>query len=628
MLRKQVDDLGARIYCRSIKPLRRHAVYDGAIIGFDTEYTSKEHHLLSMQLWSDGKELFVETDKLSPDIIMKGIIKVVGGIPKRACLVAYFTLAEFQHLDLTKAVRLDEYARGSTDAVFQSSGCEIMIVDLARWFDGRSLASAAEACGYKKMKWDTEHVTRATVKDPAFRKYAMNDARITCEMFNQLRKEFQAMGVDIVTSRTPASTSASVFRLHHGPKEEEGWYCDENGARQMAVLGMWGGRAEVFGRGYIADEFNWSRNKRVPFTEMDLKSAYPSAACAIGEMPIQGSWKETTSLERIKKVRGGFARVNFEFPSMTKYPCLPVATNDGCLLWPLSGQTVCTTYEVLLAIEMGAKVQIMDAWVYTKGTTALADYMRRCLSEREKSSGAKRVMWKLLGNSMIGKLGQHIEKVKIGQLMKIAQKSGMLIEDLCGMSTDEICSLAEMSGMKDFSYISLGPIWMPEWNGLVTGYVRAQLGRALWKAGGVYCHTDSVWTGNPEVLGPEWEAKGTGPVTIARTRLAALWSKPKPHVASHSIWDRDVAEKMLKDFDGDKDIAVRYGKSRPLHLKEAFKRNDRPGRWIQEGDIGYWHTGSTAWDYKRALFRARDTRPWLYLAEYYDTTEEVRRLSE
>lgn len=263
---------------------------------------------------------------------------------------------------------------------------------------------------------------------------------------------------------------------------------------------------------------------------------------------------------------------------------------------------------------MRGSLHLLEGWGYREGTTALSDYMTWCMGERAKAKGAARIMYKLLGNSLIGKFAQRSDRVNLSSLFKLADASKIGIDELADMSYAEQKALGDEFGIP-MERFSLGPVWMPEWNGLITGYVRAQLSRALWKCGGVYCHTDSLWTRDGSRLDPKiWELKASGRVTVVRTRFAALWGK-EPHVAHHSVWTKKVAEQMIRKFTGT-DFKRRYPKSRPLKFREALKKNDRVGRWIEEGDSGYWHSADTRWDGKRCLLPDGTTRPWTDLKEY------------
>ncbi len=57
----------------------------------------------------------------------------------------------------------------------------------------------------------------------------------------------------------------------------------------------------------------------------------------------------------------GFARVKFTFPSTVQYPCLPVRHFRYGLLFPRSGETVATASEIMLALQMGAKIKAITS---------------------------------------------------------------------------------------------------------------------------------------------------------------------------------------------------------------------------------------------------------------------------
>lgn len=629
---KRVQKIGKRIYAMSIHDLKRTAVYKGAVLGFDAEYDSKTKKLLSVQLHYGGQGCagkgkgclakgcgaFIPTAKMSPELLVRESVKVIGKVPEKILLVSYFSLAELQFLNVkTGALSVREYARGSLDVTFLAQnfgGIEIEIFDLARWYDFSALAKAAESIGEEKIEFDRVHMSRKILFTKKGKDYAVHDAYLSDALCLNLRAAFAEGGIDILCARTPANASSQVFRLHFGPgatSGDERWYCDRNRARFAACMGTWGGRAEVFARGRLKGKFH----------EHDIMGAYPNAAVQIGRFPTQGSWHQCQSLGCTVADTGSFCSVGFDFPKGTVYPCLPVQTPEGSMLYPLRGESWATGYEVKLALEMGASIRLLESWGYRKGTPALALYMQRCLEARKTAKGAARTMYKLLANSLIGKFAQQTDRLNVAKLYELSKLTGVLIEDLCEMSFQELREIAEAEGIQ-LEKFSLGPVWMPEWNGLITGFTRARLGRALWKNGAVYCHTDSIWSGSAKA-DPGWEIKGRGKVTVARTRFAALWTNP-PKIVHHSVWTRNVGEQMLKKFTGREDVARKYPKSRPRKFREAVKSGETVGRWIEEGEKGFWHRADTRWDGKRFLLPGGETRPWENLAEYlaWKETEE------
>ena len=106
----------------------------------------------------------------------------------------------------------------------------------------------------------------------------------------------------------------------------------------------------------------------------------------------------------------------FRFPANTRYPCLPVQSPYG-LLYPLEGETSCTGIEVMLALNMGADVQIVRAerfcpQIGTDGQPllAFAGFLGNIALQRsrEEKGSLKERLLKEMMNSFYGKLAQGI----------------------------------------------------------------------------------------------------------------------------------------------------------------------------------------------------------------------------
>ena len=359
------------------------------------------------------------------------------------------------------------------------------------------------------------------------------------------------------------------------------------------------------------------------YTEWDFTSAYPMSALALGSMPVQRSWKGFCSLHKARKMIGGFARAEFEYPKDCQYPCLPVNICDS-MVYPLQGVTDCTLEELRQAANVGARIRIIEGKGYVTGTKVLRDYLQWTLAERKKATGGARHMWKLLGNALIGKLAQCISKIAIDDLMQIAKKLDLYLDEVLECSADEQRNLADIAGVTLREAVSVGPIFMPEWNGLITGYTRAALAELVSSGNAVYCHTDSAWCKGkkrPKCERLKFEKKTSGPVTIARTRFAAMGERltyarmrsDKVHVAHHSVWNATAAIQMLNKFDGSKDIERKYPVKRPLKLRESIKSGRQIGLWVTE-----WRTANTKWDQKRRLLKDGCTEPWETVEQYLD----------
>jgi hypothetical protein len=240
--------------------------------------------------------------------------------------------------------------------------------------------------------------------------------------------------------------------------------------------------------------------------------------------------------------------------------------------------------------------------------------MQWTLEQRKKAKGAGRHMWKLLANSIIGKFCQQVQKIPMAEYERVAKQYNCLIDELFELNRQE----QEALGLK--SRAQVGSVFMPEWNGLITGYTRAALAQMIHTGKAVYCHTDSVWCkGKPKCDLLPFELKGKGRVVIVRTRFAGLIDGRKwGHVPHHSVWGRAASIRILKKFLGE-DEEYEYTVNRPVRLRESLKQKKSFGLWESQK-----RTASTHWDNKRRLLPSGDTRPWRDIDEMKAFVAETR----
>jgi DNA polymerase type B, organellar and viral len=604
MLAKTIEALGEGAFERVVKPLTRVSHCAAEPIGFDTEYTSKGSKLISFQLAREGCTLFQRAKKLSVSVLAKALRSM--GVPagSEVMLVSFFSLAELQFLPVKReAYDWREYGSGSLDCSFHSDRYDITIhvFDLARFFERQPLSKVAQAFGLEKLEWEREKVTEKDADKKGFREYAINDAILCLEIVRHLRASFSEYGVDPLAEKTAASTAAAVFRRNWVRDEIES---GDNRARYGGMRACWGGRAEALRRGYFED-----------VREYDLKSAYPRAAISLAEMPVQGSWFECRSLGELLKCRGGFAQVEFRFPAGCQYPCIPQILPEA-QLYALRGTEWVTLDEIRLAKSMGASIRIYEAWGYLRGTTILADYMQELQEKRANATGAEKVAIKLLANSLIGKFAQRVSDINVDEIRKLANRQRIPVEDLGRMTRDELSAL----GLN--STVRVGSVFLPEWNGLITGRVRAIISQAAEETDAIYIATDSVWTCKKKAPShPDFELKRKGPAIVARTRLGMILDDPdNPHVAHHSIWKRSAAVHALQNLDKPN---WKYRIRKPLKLREALRKGISVGVWEESSRIA-----NTSWDQKRNLLKSGKSAPWSNADEYRSAVARVRRESK
>jgi hypothetical protein len=133
-------------------------------------------------------------------------------------------------------------------------------------------------------------------------------------------------------------------------------------------------------------------------------------------VPDYDNARPTTDPADFRPDQLGFARVAFEFPAeTTRFPCLPViASDERGLVYPVSGEAYVTAPEIALARHMGAQITILDGvvvpWIENspRPFEVVIRELSRRRGEHEKGS-LQNEMFKQLGNSLYGKLGQGIK---------------------------------------------------------------------------------------------------------------------------------------------------------------------------------------------------------------------------
>ena len=183
----------------------------------------------------------------------------------------------------------------------------------------------------------------------------------------------------------------------------------------LAADAYHGGRNEAFVHGIF------TATPERPFVDYDVRGCYTTAMAPFRTLDW-ASIEHTKELSRLAVLEDpAVASVDFEFPEGTRFPCLPVNTGDGGLVYPLSGSTTATGPELLLAINLGARIIVRAGarvpWEEPEMDRAerpFRDFAQ--LVNRERAAHAKGSVFELLakecGNSVYGKLGQGVGEMK------------------------------------------------------------------------------------------------------------------------------------------------------------------------------------------------------------------------
>lgn len=164
-----------------------------------------------------------------------------------------------------------------------------------------------------------------------------------------------------------------------------------------------GGRNEAFVCGYTPIE---------DYYDFDLPSAYTTAMLNIYPVDFERCRSSLNVADFTCDVLG-LARVQFEFPEGTRYPSLPVKTDNG-LIFPLTGESYCTSPEIENAINQGCQITIKEGYLFDwlnkeqRPFEAFVKLIRTKRGSYEKGS-LYELLWKEVGNSLYGKLAQGLK---------------------------------------------------------------------------------------------------------------------------------------------------------------------------------------------------------------------------
>ncbi|MCJ2022114.1 DNA polymerase [Methylobacterium sp. E-065] len=268
---------------------------------------------------------------------------------------------------------------------------------------------------------------------PAFEAYALQDARIALDY----GLELQRLSDEIGLIRLPSSLAGFALAVARREIERTGLtleksfsfetlkktlYSNITGrfrtaterqslfSRQIfdeiAAMGYHGGRGESYAFGPAEPG---------TYYDLDLPAAYTSVMCLLRPLDYSRAFISRYKEDYTPDVMG-VAQVRFSFPTGTLRPSLPVRDN-GILLFPLEGVSVCTSPEIFAAVNQGAEVEILLGIVvpWASDVAIFENFTRRVqLHRHQAGKGSLRgQLWKEIGNSLYGKTAQGVRQKRV-----------------------------------------------------------------------------------------------------------------------------------------------------------------------------------------------------------------------
>lgn len=271
-----------------------------------------------------------------------------------------------------------------------------------------------------------------------YRTYAILDAEISALYFQDVTRIYQkATGATFVPSLL-SNIGVSLLRQE--------WASREPAVDPHAMVGreahmevIWNSKTAQFNtktsQPYV-EEIDWwaafatecyqgGRNEQLWFgptfedawSDYDLKSAYPTGMATIGK-PDWVNLYHTDDKSQFTLETLGFACVDFRFPDATRYPTLPVRSDNG-IIFPLSGRSYCAAPEIVLAMNLGCDIRIREGVIIPQdlGDRVFFPFIKDSIKRRADAvSPIEKEFWKEVTNSCYGKTAQGLRKKRVFDL--------------------------------------------------------------------------------------------------------------------------------------------------------------------------------------------------------------------
>lgn len=328
-------------------------------------------------------------------------------------------------------------------------------------------------------------------------KAAKGDLPITRDEWNAIQEIYPPethIGKDVEAGKTRVHRFPLDTFLHRDSATKRTKGYGETDAVEYKMIPWTARRGEVeefLGNGYYGgrnEQFFYGITSELPKGELwydyDLAGAYTTAMMGIGcwKWNEVKEWVDGVAAETIEETfldfeNGyGVARVEFQFPEGTKYPCIPYRKQSSSLspsasqllstiIFPLEGigseHVYATNVEIALAKQMGATVNYHKA-VYVPMDRRYSPYAKLIQLVGEKRKFHKQagdkfqdVLWKEVGNSLYGQTARGIRPRKEGFDLETQTRSERYLP-----ASKVSCSITA---------------------GYTTAIVRAVLGALMWK---------------------------------------------------------------------------------------------------------------------------------------------------
>ncbi len=269
----------------------------------------------------------------------------------------------------------------------------------------------------------------------AFEAYAFRDAEIALEyglfMRNFVREQ---LGLDRLPATIAGCAAARIRKLAGGGdalsnlvgrttvsqmkfNEARRGYVTRKVDRPVTGLGLLWSFAQKFYHGGRNECFYHGPTSVRPWYDFDLPGAYTTALVGLRPLDYEAAYQELDP-DAYGIDDMGLAWITFEFPSGTRFPCIPVRGGSNTLFFPLKGgkedQVFVGAPEIVLARRMGADIKVIQGFKvpWKSDSRIFEPFTREVQSKRREfpkdTHRAFNELWKEVGNSGYGLMAQGL----------------------------------------------------------------------------------------------------------------------------------------------------------------------------------------------------------------------------
>ena len=305
---------------------------------------------------------------------------------------------------------------------------------------GQSLAAIGELMGVPKVEipepYSIERMDEFLEKNKSlFTEYAIRDAIITARYFNTYRQFCSEVGLRGIPY-TVGGVALSLYKKNIGRDLPELFgqttikkeIFNGEAGQFRTIKSLVSIDDKIASEEFVKNTYHGGVNnchQIGPTTvetwyDYDAQSCYTTALNGIKTLDYANTFMSTKLEDYCEDVMG-FARVEFEFPKGTRYPCLPIRTDKYGLVYPLKGVSWCTSHELVVANTMGATLKVLQGFVIPwadENHYVFREFMQLVRAKRKEYKASNNIfyekLWKEIGNSLYGKLAQGLRCNKTG----------------------------------------------------------------------------------------------------------------------------------------------------------------------------------------------------------------------